>query len=153
MKYKSKLWDRPLYAVWCGMKQRCRGTCSNDNTNRNYHDRGITVCEEWLNSFQLFESWAYEHGYKKGLQIDRICNDLGYSPDNCKFSTPAEQADNRRITIRVELDGKTVPASILWREFGLSRSSVLHKIKRYGLTGDQILKEHNDGCKRTSRTK
>lgn len=83
-----------LYTLWKGMKDRC---ASNSYAVRIYYkDRGITVCPIWLYSYSTFKAWAKSAGYRHGLQIDRIDNDCGYSPWNCRFVTPMEQAKNRR---------------------------------------------------------
>ena len=69
---------------------------------RYYRDRGITVCEEWRNSPQVFGDWLLSHGWHKGLQIDRIDNSQGYCPENCRVTTPKENLNNRRNTLRLD---------------------------------------------------
>lgn len=70
-----------------------------------YGGRGITMCDEWRNDRQSFIDWCVSHGHSEGLQIDRIDNDKGYSPDNCRFVTPAE---NQHNTSQTALSEKTV---------------------------------------------
>ena len=82
-----------LFDVLHSMKARCYN--SNNNSFFRYGGRGITVCKEWLNSPESFYKWAMNHGYKPGLQIDRINNNLGYSPENCRFVTPSQNQHNK----------------------------------------------------------
>lgn len=83
-----------LYNVWLRMKGRCNNPKA---TNYKYYGgRGITVCDEWKNSYAAFREWALANGYKDGLSIDRIDVNGNYTPDNCRWITMAEQQKNKR---------------------------------------------------------
>ena len=66
-----------------------------------YYERGIRVCDEWTNNYDAWLKWAENNGYASDLSIDRIDNNKGYSPDNCRWATAAEQQRNRRDNILI----------------------------------------------------
>lgn len=82
-----------LHQIWRGMKQRCLNP--KKNGYKNYGGRGIKVCQEWIESFSSFYSWAITNGYLKTLDIDRIDNDGNYEPFNCQWITKSENIRKR----------------------------------------------------------
>lgn len=94
-----------LYRAWRNMRNRCRYDCA--DRAGDYKQRGITVCDEWVDSFENFREWALVSGYSDSLTIDRIDNDRGYSPDNCRWVDRTEQSRNRRNAISVTAWGET----------------------------------------------
>src|SRR5690606_5453279 len=84
-----------LYKVWAGMLQRC--TNPNASNYGKYGGKGITVCNIWQKSYVTFKKWALANGYEEGLTLDRVKNNKGYSPKNCRWATSALQARNQGI--------------------------------------------------------
>lgn len=89
---KSRVWR-----IWRAMMFRCYQ--KSHEAQKRYSSNGITVCPEWR-SYRTFMEWAQASGYADGLEIDRINNDLGYSPDNCRWATRQENQRNRGNNLR-----------------------------------------------------
>lgn len=83
-----------LYVIWSDMKSRC---INRSNAGFEYYgDKGISVCQQWANSFECFRDWANENGYQDGLEIDRINLEGDYCPSNCRWATRSQQMCNQR---------------------------------------------------------
>lgn len=85
--------DTRLYRIWSAMKRRCFN--SNCESYKYYGNRGITVCNNWL-EFIPFRDWALNNGYADNLQINRIKNDGNYEPSNCQWIVSKINCRNRR---------------------------------------------------------
>ncbi len=88
-----------LHNRWKAIRQRC--TNPKDSRYKNYGNRGITLCEEW-NNFERFAKWSLENGYQDGLELDRIDNDKGYFPENCRWCKSIINNHNRRNTAKID---------------------------------------------------
>lgn len=91
---KPRTQQHELYSRWRSMVSRCHN--ENDKSYCNYGARGIAVCDDWKNNFMAFVRWAEANGYQKDLTIDRIDNNSGYRPDNCRWVSRAAQNKNKR---------------------------------------------------------
>lgn len=116
-----------LYRIWTGIKDRCNNPKS--KYWKRYGGRGITVCENWNNSFDAFYEWATNNGYTENLTLDRKDNDLGYCPENCRWATYQEQENNRSNNVLYLIDGETLTLAQLSRKVGLTRAITAKKYK------------------------
>lgn len=132
-----KLKKHPLYQVWKGIKQRC---CNRNSERFNdYGGRGISLCDEWTNNPQAFIEWSLANGYKQGLQIDRIDNDRGYSPDNCRFVTAQINCNNTRRNRMITFNGKTMSVTAWAREIGMPPQTLFSRLDRSKWTIEKAL--------------
>lgn len=98
------------YVLYASMKDRCYNEKSAEY--HRYGGRGISVCDEWLSDFDLFYRWLIDSGYEEDaprgvFTIDRIDNDGGYSPDNCRLIS-IQQQNRRRKEVEVEYQDGTI---------------------------------------------
>lgn len=126
-RHRHKLSNTKLYQVWANMKDRCLNpNCKN---YKNYGGNGIKICAEWLISDNFLE-WAIANGYKEGLTIDRIDNNKGYSPDNCRWTTFAEQENNKSNNHFITYKDRKQTLQQWADELKISRNTLLARINR-----------------------
>ncbi len=117
-----------IYTIWSKIKDRCYNKNSKDY--KNYGNRGIYVCKEWLDSFESFKDWALNNGYTKELTIERKDVNKVYEPNNCTWITTQEQQKNKRppiskfLNVRLEKSIKE-----LAKEKNLSSSIVYGRLQ------------------------
>jgi hypothetical protein len=119
-----------LYRIWNAMKDRCY---RHNGQNLTYKKKGITVCDEWLNSYTAFRVWALSNGYKEGLQIDRERNNEGYSPSNCRWVTSMVNNNNRGNEFTILYNGQEWKIMELLREKGIDQNHRMAIKKRLQL--------------------
>jgi len=117
--------DTPEFDAWKVMRQRCRDPKATGY--KNYGGRGITVCERW----ESFENFIADMGPRpfEGASIDRIDTDGDYTPENCRWATRIEQANNKRSCHRLTLDGKTQTIAEWAREAGLNYVTLFYRLR------------------------
>ena len=112
------------YSIWSNMLTRCT------NPKATYYDRyggrGIKVCDEWL----MFKQFLIDMGEKPiGKTLERIDNEKGYFPSNCRWATPKEQAENRSSSQLITYNGITQCLSDWAKQLGVQRLSLRWRIK------------------------
>lgn len=127
------------FHIWVNMRQRC-GNPKNP-AYKNYGGRGITVCDRWQDSFENFLA-DMGHPPSPELSIERIDNNAGYSPENCKWASASEQVRNRRPLPRTGLkhvvNGETLTVYEVSERYNL-RPSTIYKRLSLGWSWDRII--------------
>ena len=126
----------PEHRAWTGIKTRCLNrACS---SYANYGGRGIRVCERWM----CFENFLLDMGLRPSPEhsIDRIDNSGNYEPNNCRWATRQEQSINRRTNVLLEFRGEIKTIMEWSQEKGIKYDTLLARIKRYGISGDDLFK-------------
>lgn len=149
-----------FFHTWYSMMQRCY-----NEKHHNYHrygERGIIVCKEWHEPKNFIE-WAHSTVGEKydSLTLDRIDNDKGYSPENCRWATKKQQARNRSTTRYETIDGIRKPLSEWCEEYGIEYYVVLSRCNELGWSIEDAVKtpkfkaspksEKKNGVRRNAR--
>ena len=123
------------YRIWKALRARCNAPCYNDNT---YQKKGIKCCRRW-NSFEHFLS---DMGpCPEGYSIDRINNDLGYEPSNCRWTATYTQANNRgSFTPLIQYKGETHTLKEWSKKLGIKYTTLYQRIHRNGMTFEAAVK-------------
>ena len=129
----------PLYRTWKHIKTRCYNKESPDY--KDYGEREIDVCELWKNDFVEFLYWSLKNGWEKGLTIERIDCNKGYSPDNCKWIPMKEQSQNRRNVKMIEYKGETHSIAEWSRITGIARKTLDLRLKSDNFTLEEAFEK------------
>lgn len=135
----KKYSDLRLYRIFVSMHSRCE---IKSNTHYyNYGGRGITVCEEWSgkDGFFVFYNWAMGNGYNDKLTIDRLNNNMGYSPDNCRWATINQQMRNRRNSKNFIYKDKLVNLKDVATENKTTYGRLYNRVIQKGMTIEEAL--------------
>lgn len=113
--------DKRLFKIWSSMHERCE--YAKHPHYKDYGGRGIYVCDEWK-EYLPFAKWSIANGYKDDLTIDRVNNEKGYCPENCRWVTMKEQANNKRTNHIVEINGKSMTLSQCSEKYKIPKSTL-----------------------------
>lgn len=116
----------PTYRSWQAAKERCHNPVNHKYSA--YGARGIAMCADWRDSFEAFLADMGER--PAGMTLDRIDNERGYEPGNCRWATPAEQAFNCRKTHAIQWRGRTVGVRDIAEAEGVPHNSLRKLIYR-----------------------
>jgi len=134
-----------IYHIWTSMKKRCSNKC---HEKQYYFNRGIKVYKGWENNYIEFKNWALENGYKDNLTIDRINNDRGYHPKNCRWVT--QTINNRKKEcIKLSLEkARTIRKIYKLHKYSYSDISKMYNTTKqniYYVIHNKIWKEEKKG--------
>ena len=133
---KHGMTETRLYQTWQNMKNRCRN--KNVSSYKYYGERGISLCDEWNESFESFAKWSMENGYAENLSIDRIDPNTGYEPSNCRWVDSVTQANNKRTNHLLTYNGETKTVAEWARKTGLPYNVLTRRIS-LGWTTERAL--------------
>lgn len=126
-----------LYRIWKNIISRC--TCPTSPAYKDYGGRGIKMCEEWFNDFESFYAWAFTNGYSDKLSIDRIDNNGGYEPSNCRWATKEQQMNNTRANHHLTANGETHTIKEWSRLLDISFEVIYSRVNKYGWSDEEAL--------------
>lgn len=137
----------PLYKIWKGIRKRCYSVI--DVNYYRYGGRGIKMSNEWYVNPVSFIEWCLNNGYDKGLELDRINNDEGYSPSNCRWTTSEVNNNNKRNNIKYLYAGEMLTLPQISKRCSLGFPTLYRRINVNNLTLEEALSIPINGkCKK-----
>lgn len=131
----------PVYLAWAAMKNRCKHS-------PRYVRRNIKVCRRWLSFESFYEDMA--SAYRPGLTLDRVDNDKGYSPSNCRWATPLAQSTNKRNNVRIDTPWGNLTLSQAAQKAGISAGTLRNRFVM-GWSGNALFAPVERGGDRRSK--
>lgn len=131
----SRVRDENLYGRWNMVKQRCLNP--NNNKYKDYGDRGIKVCDEWM-EYRTFKKWSLESGFEEHLTLERIDTNGNYEPGNCKWANYKEQANNKRNNRLVIFENKEYTLAELSDKAGIKSGTLSLRLDK-GMTPEKAV--------------
>ena len=134
------LWNHKHYRMWRNMVSRCHKESHKDYAN--YGGRGIEVYIEWRDTPSSFIKYIKDNlsDCPEGFSLDRIHNDKGYEPENIKWSSKMQQANNTRTNKTLSFNGLTMSQAEWSRKTGISPMTISNRIKSNWSTEDVLTK-------------
>ena len=114
-----------IYSIWENMLSRCENP--KHKSYDLYGGRGIGICHKWK-AFEPFMKWAYKNGYNETLTLDRIDSNQNYSPENCRWATTTEQANNRRTNHTIAIDGHLITLAESAEIYGINAHMIGRRV-------------------------
>lgn len=143
--------DHPLYSEWFSMVNRCHNPSAHNYSR--YGRRGIEVCEEWRYSPENFISWVESTGGRPiDSTLDRIDNDKGYSPENCRWASVSQQSRNKRSNRMITYKGISKCLSDWCNELNINTKTAISRFSR-GWTVEEVFETPVDKSSRNKRAK
>ena len=144
-KTKQIIPNKRIRHIWELMKSRCY---NNKNISfKNYGDRGIKICDEWLdkkNGLINFYNWSMENGYREDLSIDRIDIDGNYEPSNCRWVSWKKQCNNKRNNIKIKYNGESENVCYFIQKYSLNKFAIYSRLRKGWSIKDAIEKPINE---------
>lgn len=138
--------------IFNGMKSRCY--CKDDKSYRWYGEKGIRICDEWLDNPLLFEKWSLQNGYEDNLTIDRIDENKDYSPNNCKWITLEQNSKYKSTTSLIKVNEEEHTGRDWSEILGIGTNVINTYIRNYGLENTiEFIKKFMNEPKRSRKGK
>ena len=123
--------NKRIQEIFDSMKQRCYN--ENNKSYRWYGAKGVKICDEWMNNPLSFEEWSINNGYTDDFTIDRINENEGYSPNNCRWITKANNSKYKSTTSMINVNGVVHSGKDWSRILNVGLNTINKYVRKYGL--------------------